>query len=94
MASRRGTDMGHSVTILKNGKFRLKSSVTDGTTPALSRAAAILYLINRFSPYDFIKEFYAFPDQWCDERMRLHLNKEGREAYHKWFDGVETDEQV
>lgn len=86
--------MGTSVTPLPNGKFKLTSSCTDKTTRSLTRAQAILYFLNKLSPCDFIKEYFAFPDQWSTPEMRMLMNADGRKAYFAWMDSVKTDEEV
>ena len=78
--------MGTRVDKLKDGKFRFFHSCTDTESNGLTRIEALLYIRNTCTPYDFIREYYAFPCRWTDD--------EGEDKYRLWLKSVKTDQEV
>jgi hypothetical protein len=86
--------MGLRVDKIKD-RFVFHNSFDNSKTSKLTRSEALLWIRNRFSPYDFIKEYYCFPANWTTKEYdRFPFDDDGNEKYISLLKESMTEDQV
>ena len=86
--------MGTQVIPQKDGTYKVRKTTNNTITGKMSRAETILHFINRLSPEDFVKNYFAFPDQWGSGECRILYNEEGRNVYWAWYTSLKYEHEI